>query len=182
MRTYRFKNDEDSGMKGFKIHLFLWGAFLLLGMVSAPAASDTPIPYKELGLKTEGGPWRFYPANNPYPSLPKVLLIGDSITNHYRMNVAQHLQGKATVDSWVTAANLANPDLHDDLTKVIQQELYDVIHFNIGLHGWAEGDIPEGQYKPLLVSYVKVIKKQAPGALLIWGSTTTYLKFDLVKN
>ena len=47
-----------------------------------------------------GGKWAFEPAINLNPSLPRVLLIGDSICIGYKANVITALAGKANVDVW----------------------------------------------------------------------------------
>src|SRR5690606_13808165 len=52
----------------------------------------------------------------------------------------------------------------------------DVVHFNIGLHGWPEGRIEPGTFKPLTRSYVDIIKKRQPNAKLIWASSTPVTK------
>ena len=82
------------------------------------------------------------------------------------------LEGKARVDCWLTPLHLASEDLHHDLRKVLVQGPYDVVHFNIGLHGWTPGRIPEGQYEPLLKAYVDIIRKSSPKVKPIWASTT----------
>jgi hypothetical protein len=116
--------------------------------------------------------WGFHTATNANPQLPRVLLIGDSIVGGYRGRVAAALAGKANVDSWLTGMHEAVPELHDYLRKALAHGPYDVIHFNIGLHGWPKGRIPEGQYEPLMRKYVGVLVSNAPKAKLIWASTT----------
>jgi hypothetical protein len=127
---------------------------------------------EDIGLKSAGDAWQFYRVARPDPSLPKVLLIGDSITNGYRNTVIQKLAGEANVDTWLTPLHLKSKTLHADLNKVLEQGPYAVVHFNIGLHGWTPGRIPEGEYEPALRAYVDVIKSHAGEAKLIWGSTT----------
>lgn len=133
----------------------------------------TPQRDQQLGLTTGGsGAWQFYPAANRDPALPRVLLIGDSICNGYRGVVSRKLTGKATVDVWLTPAAENDPGLYGDLEKVLKQGPYAVVHFNIGLHGWPKGRIPEGQYEPLMRKYVEVLRKHAPDAKIIWASST----------
>ena len=45
-----------------------------------------------LGLHSGGG-WGFRQADKPDPSLPRVLLVGDSVMNSYRADVARLLAG-----------------------------------------------------------------------------------------
>ena len=127
---------------------------------------------EELGLHSDGGIWKFYPAQSPNEQLPDILLIGDSIMNGYHRQVIESLKEKANVYCWLTPMHLNSKNLHQDLAKVASYRNYDVIHFNIGLHGWQEGRIPEGQYQELLEAYVKVLKEHAPDARLIWAITT----------
>lgn len=126
-----------------------------------------------MALKTgsQDGVWRFYPAE-PDLRLRRVLLIGDSIMNGYRHGVASSLKGRATVDAWLTPVTIKTPGVHEDLRTVLRQGPYDVVHFNIGLHEWEKGFIPEGQYEPLLRAYVKTLREHAGNATLIWASTT----------
>ena len=127
---------------------------------------------KRLGLHSDGGPWRFYPSKEVDGKLPNVLLIGDSIMNGYRSHVLNGLKGKANIDCWLTPIHLKSKGLHEDLKKVALFRQYDVIHFNIGLHGWPKGRILKEEYPGLLKKYVVTLKQQAPTAKLIWGSTT----------
>ena len=127
---------------------------------------------RELGLHSGDGPWQFYPAEDPVAGLPWVLLIGDSIMNGYRHAVGKALAKSANIDCWLTPVHLNSPHLHEDLTTVLRQGPYDIIHVNIGLHGWEEGAIPAGQYEPLLRAYFDVIRCEAPAAHVIWCSTT----------
>jgi hypothetical protein len=125
-----------------------------------------------LGLHSDGAGWGFRPADKPDAGLPRVLLVGDSVLNSYRADVARLLAGQANVDTWATSMHLADKDLLADLAKVLAQGPYTVVHFNIGLHDWPEGRIPRGQYEPLMQRYVSGYISNAPAAKLIWASST----------
>ena len=127
---------------------------------------------QELELHSDSGIWKFYPAQDVDASLPNILLIGDSIMSGYRGQVISRLAGKANVDCWLTPVHLNSNGLHEDLEKVVSFRKYDLIHFNIGLHGWPEGRILTKDYPQLLTAYVEILKQQAPNATLIWGSIT----------
>ena len=144
-------------------------AVIVLGLARVCAAKQE---VADIGLETNGDAWQFYRTPPSGPSLPRVLLIGDSIVNGYRGAVCQELAGIANVDTWLTPLHLKSDKLHDDLERVLAQGPYDVVHFNIGLHGWTPGRIPEGEYEPLLRAYVNVLKAHGGKATLIWGSTT----------
>jgi lysophospholipase L1-like esterase len=108
------------------------------------------------------------------PLLPRVLLIGDSISQGYTKPVQTLLQGKANVhripdNGQTTSYGLAN------LKKWLGQGKWDVIHFNWGLHDikiGADGkhQVPIDQYEKNLVDLVKELK--TTGARLVWASTT----------
>lgn len=117
--------------------------------------------------------WGYKRVSETDPTLPRVLLVGDSIVGGYNGGVAALLAGKANVDYYMTGANLAVPGFNDQLEKVVTEHHYDVIHFNeSGLHAWPAGRIPEGQYGPLMRGYLAMIRRVAPQARLIWASNT----------
>jgi lysophospholipase L1-like esterase len=104
--------------------------------------------------------------------------MGDSILNGYLPAVTKALEGKAYVDAWVTPTNQGDKSLPRQIQEVLAQGPYDVIHFNLGLHGWQKGRIPEGQYETLTHAMVQAFKKNAPKAKLVWASTTPVTKQD----
>ncbi len=121
-----------------------------------------------------GGGWGFAAAATTEPKLPRVLLIGDSILNGYRGTVTRELAGKANIDVWLNPIHQASPELHEQLQGVLAQGPYDLVHFNMGLHGFDQGRsrIPADQFQPLTRKLVEAIRKGAPGAVLIWASST----------
>lgn len=123
-------------------------------------------------LPTKGGSWSLRMAEVTDPSLPRVLLIGDSITNGYLPLVRTALAGKANVDAWITPTTQADKSLPGTLDAILGQQKYAVIHFNLGLHGWQKGRIPDGQFVPLTHTLVQSLKKPAPTAHLIWATIT----------
>jgi len=105
--------------------------------------------------------------------LPRVLLIGDSITRAYYKDVEKKLKGKAYCARVATSAAVGDPVLPMQLHAFLSETKFDVIHFNIGMHGWGYS---EGDYRKYLPEVLKVIRKDAPGARLIWASTTPVRK------
>lgn len=132
----------------------------------------------QLGLNSEGGSWKFYPAKEKNDSLKNALLIGDSVMNGFRQFVIDSLEKTANVDCWLTPKHLNSDHLFTDLQKVVSSKHYDVIQFNIGLHGWPAGRIKDNEYIPLLEKYVQTLIENAKGAKLIWASTTPVTKQD----
>ena len=154
-----------------KIHS-LTTALILLASVCAFAAPSTNAPVEtDPRLHPNGQGWRFErdPVSNP--SLPRVLLIGDSVLNNYIPIVRKGLEGKANVDAWVNPY-WQSAKTNQLLAEVLDNGPYDVIHFNIGLHGWCKGRIPEGQFEPLTKAYVGVLQEKCPKARLIWATIT----------
>jgi acyl-CoA thioesterase-1 len=115
------------------------------------------------------------PVIPPNPNnLPKVLLVGDSISATYLQPVAKALEGKAVVaksgdNGESTAVGVLKIDGWLGDTK------WDVIHFNWGvwdIYGWqyASDDRSPAAYAQRLETLVVRMKKT--GAKLIWATTT----------
>lgn len=102
-------------------------------------------------------------------NLPRVLLIGDSITRAYYPDVEKRLAGKAYVGRLSSSAFISDPVLLDQIKMVLTQYKFDVIHFNNGMHGWQHS---EKEYEQAFPEYLQVIKEFAPKAKLIWANTT----------
>lgn len=102
-------------------------------------------------------------------ALPRVLLIGDSITRGYFDGVEKALAGKAYCGRLCTSRSVGDPVFFEELALVLKQYPYSVIHFNNGLHGW---DYTEDEYRAGFEKFVAALKELAPGARLICGNTT----------
>ena len=102
-------------------------------------------------------------------ALPRVLLIGDSITRAYHGQVEKRLEGKAYVGRLATSKSLGDPALLDEISAVLKQYRFDVIHFNNGMHGWG---YTETEYARAFPKLIDTIHRGAPKAKLIWASTT----------
>ncbi len=111
--------------------------------------------------------------------LPRVLLVGDSITRGYFGAVEKHLAGKAYCARLTTSKCVSDPTFNDDLRLMVKQYKFSVIHFNNGLHGWG---YTEDQYRDGLAKTVVAVKEHAGEAKLIWATTTPVReKTDLQK-
>jgi hypothetical protein len=100
------------------------------------------------------------------PKLPRVLLIGDSVSRGYTQPTRVALAGKANVhrapaNCGPTASGLKNLDVWLGAGR------WDVIHFNFGIHDRAT---PAADYVKRLEEIVTRLEKT--GAKLIWASTT----------
>ena len=108
------------------------------------------------------------------PKLPRVLLIGDSISIGYTLPTRELLKGKANVHRPPTNCSSTGFGL-SQLTSWLGDKNWDVIHFNFGLHDAKlppEGvrHAPPDVYEKHLRALVKQMK--ATGAQLIFATTT----------
>ncbi len=153
----------------------LAAGFLLLGTVCGAEATKKPVRAKAPD-----------PALQPVTDiagLPRVLLIGDSISLGYTLPVRELLKGQANVHRVLTNCG--------DTTRGLQQVdawlgtgKWEVIHFNFGLHDlkWLDAAgkyVAPAQGKQVnpVPAYAENLRKlvarlKASGAKLIWCSTT----------
>jgi hypothetical protein len=145
---------------------------VLLAVVAATIAAE-PLPRPKPTVPAKPSGWGVRQVLVADPTLPRVLLIGDSILNGYHAKAAELLRGKVSLDVWVTPKHIGSGDLPADMKAIFAKQTYDLILFNdIGLHAWEPGRIPEGQYEPLLRAHLANLRKFAPKARLIFASTT----------
>lgn len=122
------------------------------------------------------------------PALPRVLLIGDSISIGYTLPLREALKGKANLHRPADNCGPSNRGVAklEDWLKVGGSDKWDVIQFNHGLHdirhfsdpenkkaaGATEGhrQVLEEEYEKNLRTIVARLKKT--GAKLIWRNTT----------
>jgi lysophospholipase L1-like esterase len=102
-------------------------------------------------------------------NLPRVLLIGDSITRDYYPEVEKRLDEKAYVARLCTSRFAADPVLRQEIALVLDETKFDVIQFNNGMHGWQHS---EDEYRQALPELIDAIQAHAPDAKLIWATTT----------
>jgi len=103
-------------------------------------------------------------------NLPRVLLIGDSITRAYYPVVEKNLAGKAFVARVATSRFISDPVLLQEITLLLDNTKFDIIHFNNGMHGWQHS---EAEYAAAFPRLLAAIRAHAPNAKLIWANTTT---------
>lgn len=102
-------------------------------------------------------------------TLPRVLLIGDSITRAYYKEVEASLTGHAAVARLATSKSATDPAFIEEVSLLLREYNFDVIHFNVGNHGL---DASDEQYRAGLLELIKTLKTYAPAAKLIWATTT----------
>lgn len=127
-----------------------------------------------------------YESIEDVPGLPRVLLIGDSISAGYTLQVREMLKGKANVhrppaNCGGTLETLSKTKGKGDIEEWLGDGNWDVIHFNWGLwdiNRWVDGKrnvqgaivATKEQYAERLEKLVE--RLEATGAMLIWASTT----------
>lgn len=148
---------------------------------------STPLFAQQNGSK-KLGQW----AVNPNPKLPNVLILGDSISIGYTLQVRKLLEGKANVFRPHTADGKKAENCSgttkgvESIDRWIGDRKWDVIHFNWGLHDLKHVTEPGGntvssnpkdpvqatveQYSENLAKIVDRLEKT--GATLIFATTT----------
>lgn len=108
------------------------------------------------------------------PNLPRVLLIGDSISMGYTIPVRERLKGKANVHRIPANGGPTTRGLQS-IDKWLGDGDWDLIHFNWGIHDLRHMEDGKRQVEP--EDYEKnlralVQKLKATGAKLIWAAIT----------
>lgn len=142
--------------------------FLLSGLL--PASAQQPAA----PTKAKSTPNPTMTPVQDVAGLPRVLLIGDSISIGYTQPTRKLLEGRANVhripaNGGPTKNGIAN------IKKWLGDGKWDVIHFNWGIHDLkfmpdGKRQVEAADYEANLRSLVATLK--ATGAKLIWASTT----------
>lgn len=103
-------------------------------------------------------------------ALPRILLIGNSITRGYYPEVQKTLTDKAYVARLTTSKSIGDPGLLSEIALILDYYRFDIVHFNNGLHGWG---YTEKEYADAFPDFIKIIRQKAPDAKLIWATTTS---------
>jgi hypothetical protein len=119
--------------------------------------------HKRDKLAGRSNAWDFVKDN---PSLPRVLLIGDSVSRGYTQAARAALAGKANVHRAPANCGPTTSGLKN-IEAWLGDDKWDVIHFNFGIH---DRNTPVVDYTARLEKLVE--RLQATGATLVWASTT----------
>lgn len=119
--------------------------------------------HKRQKLAGQSNAWDFVADD---PALPRILLIGDSVSRAYTQTVRKKFAGKANVhrapaNCGPTSTGLKKIDVW------LGDGKWDVIHFNFGIH---DRSTPIADYKLRLEQLVERMKQT--DATLVWASTT----------
>lgn len=160
-----------------------WILALLTGFVLATAGGVAAQATKPVTGPARGGKNPAFARVADDPALPRVLLIGDSISIGYTIATREALKGKANVHR--PAAN-CGPTTRgvEHLDAWLGEGKWNVIHFNFGLHDLKYVDdagkntspqkgrpqVPPEEYEKNLEQIVERLKRT--GATLVFATTT----------
>jgi acyl-CoA thioesterase-1 len=176
-------------------YILILSTALKLSTIAAPTGSPAADTKPEAGSKAETSKklnWSF----TPDPALPNVLILGDSISIGYTLQVRKLLEGKANVFRPMSPRGDAPQNCSgttygvNEVDRWIAGQKWDVIHFNWGLHDLKhvktpgsndKSDNPADPVQATLENYSKnleqiVAKLKATSAKLIFATTTPVQK------
>ncbi len=171
-------------MKVARVMLFVLIGVSLVYAADAPAKKSADEPAKKGATAPTKKARAPSPSLQPIkdePGLPRVLLIGDSISMGYTLAVREQLAGKANVHRIPTNGGPTIKGL-EAIDSWLGDSKWDVIHFNWGLHDLKMMDtgmqqVPLPEYEANLKKLVARMKQT--GAKLIWCTTTPFPKGGL---
>ena len=167
--------------------------FVLIGLLSAAAhpsaQAQTQAPEKSKPAAKAKATAKAKVANPAFapvvdvPGLPRVLILGDSISIGYTVDAREALEGVANVHRPAENCGPSSRGV-ESIDKWLDDGHWDVIHFNHGLHDLRYLDeqgqsstpesgklqVPLDQYRKNLEAIVARLKKT--GATLIFATTT----------
>lgn len=128
----------------------------------------------------EGTEWTIiYWFNANQNKLPRILLVGDSICNGYQSFVKNELKNVAYTSFYATSKCFTDRSYIKELTHVLDEYEYSVIHFNNGLHS-LETDRKE--WETALRTVLKTLRDNAKGAKLVFATSTPLKKPDMTEK
>ena len=106
---------------------------------------------------------------NTDSDLPRIALIGDSITEQTYEIVKNELQGIVSVDYLATSYSILSNAYVGMVEKFIEDSSYAIVYYNYGLHAH---DVSADEYEE---AYSNMLKKLLSRSKVIIGLTTTVL-------
>ena len=116
---------------------------------------------------------RLWCENTNDVTLPRVALIGDSITEGYFRCVFKALEGIAHVDVLATSYSISSPAYQNMVKSFVRDSDYAVVHYNYGLHAHS---VEDDEYERTCASMLDYITEHAKAVV---GTSTTVLESDL---
>lgn len=111
--------------------------------------------------------------------LPRVLLIGNSITRGYYPKVEKLLKGKAYVARLTTSKSLGDPALIQEINLIMSYGKFDLVHFNNGLHGW---EYTEDEYDGSISRHDQGYSQKCTECKTDLGYNHTYTHREITAN
>jgi lysophospholipase L1-like esterase len=105
--------------------------------------------------------------NAPDTTLPRILLVGDSIVAGHGDLLFDIIKEKISVDYLATAKCVSDINYMTELNYMLSLNHYTIIIFNNGLHGW---DIDDSVYTANLREVLTALK--ASTRMLLWRNST----------
>ena len=137
---------------------------------AADIAEDCPVSANVRGHEnTEWSRSYAYHLTDARKSLPRVLLVGDSICRAYEGEVRRLLDGKMNVSYWASSYCVTSPNYRTFLGIFLDEAKYDVIHFSNGLHSLGT---PTPQWENAFESTLRFIREKQPSAKIVWCTIT----------
>ena len=99
----------------------------------------------------------------PNTDKPRVLLIGDSITNGYNEHVRELLRDACYVDFFATSYTIESGVYLANVRAFLADTKYDLVHFNFGLHGF---HLERDEYKARVRALAEEIALEAKTLLV----------------
>ena len=147
------------------------GGTLFVATVCALAAEECPVAENLRGQEnTEWSRSYAYHLTDGRKSLPRALLVGDSIVNDYESEARKMLEANGVNTTyWISSYCVTSPHYLTLLGVYLDEAKYDVIHFNNGLHslGTATKDWTKGFHAAL-----SLIREKQPEARIVWCTST----------
>jgi acyl-CoA thioesterase-1 len=191
------RSREMGGMQSILLLIPIVSVILATGSIAAPPSVAPPASADLPPRSADQAAWEesVYPKYKTWPAmryveekpnLPRVLLIGDSISIGYTTRTQDALAGQANVLRIPENAGSTRDGLEKIDRWLARRPHWDVIHFNFGLHDLKKQksgspnpdqldvtgavNIPLAEYEANLEALVQRLKQT--GARLIWASTT----------
>jgi hypothetical protein len=159
----------------FRLSSFQKSAVALLCLAAGCAFFASTLSAQQKSIpETIEWTWEVRPAQ-ANPSLPNVLLIGDSLTRNLFPEVTKDLEGTANVYLFSASTSVGDPRLTRQIAEFVKMEgvHFRVVHFNNGMHGWKYS---EAQFRAGFPAYLREVEKLVPSRKdLIWATITPVL-------
>ena len=157
-----------------RLSILLIIPIILCSSCSESQAAKTPQPTEEkinlTEVKLENNDWsKIWIENANQTEKPRILFVGDSITDGYYNLVKESLSDEYYLAYYVTSKFINNPDFQTELSTILKRYDFEIIQVNNGLHGW---DYSINEYQNGLKSLAGLLNEYAPESLFIWCMTT----------